>query len=103
MALVITVLILALGAALVWGPDRSVGSVETGQAGLIVLAIGVIGLVASLVAARRAASERALSEGRGLHPKRPGWPQAATVDLEEAPDEEDHPFRPRPPNGPPAP
>jgi hypothetical protein len=103
MALVITVLILALGVALVWGPDRSIGSVETSQVGLIVLAIGVIGLFASLVAARRAASERALSESGGFHPERRGWPQAATVDLEEAPDDEAHPFRPRPPDQPPAP
>jgi hypothetical protein len=103
MALVITVLILALGAALVLGPDRSIGGVETSQVGLIVLAIGVIGLVASLVAARRAASERGLSEGRGFHPEGRRWPQAATVDLEEAPDGEGHPFQPRPPDQPPAP
>jgi hypothetical protein len=103
MALVISVLILALGAALVWGPERSVGSVETSEIGVVVLAIGVIAVLASLFASRRAASERALREGRGLHPEGQAWPQAATVDLEEAPDDEGHPFRPRPPDQPPAP
>jgi hypothetical protein len=93
MALMVSVLVLGLGAALVWGPERSIGSVETSQIGVIVLAIGVIGVLASLLASRRAASERALSEARRLSPER-GWQQAATVDVEEAPDDEGHPFRP---------
>jgi hypothetical protein len=93
MALIVSILVLGLGAALVWGPERSIGSVETSQIGVIVLAIGVIGVLASLLASRRAASERALSEARRLPPGR-GWPQAATVDVEEAPDEEGRPFRP---------
>jgi hypothetical protein len=100
MALIISVLVLGLGVALVWGPDRSVGSLETSQIGIIVLAIGVIGLLASLFASRRAASERALSEGRGANLEGLGWPHAARVDLEEAPDDEGRPFRPRPPNEP---
>jgi hypothetical protein len=103
MALVISVLVVGLGVALVWGPERSVGSVETSEIGLVVLAIGVIALIASLFASRRAASERALSEGRGANLEGLGWPQAARVDLEEAPDDEGHPFRPRPPDQPPAP
>lgn len=103
MALVISVLVLGLGVALVWGPERSVGSVETSEIGLVVLAIGVIALLAALVAARRSSSERALKEDRGLRPEGRGWPQAASVDLEEAPDDEGHPFRPRPPDQPPAP
>jgi hypothetical protein len=103
MALVIGVLVLGLGVALVWGPERSVGSVETSEIGVVVLAIGVIGVLASLFAARRSSSERALSEGPGLHPERRAWPHAATVDVEEAPDDEGHPFRPRPPDQPPAP
>ena len=103
MALVISVLVVGLGVALVWGPERSVGSVETSEIGLVVLAIGVIALLASLFASRRAASERALSEGRGANLEGLGWPQAARVDLEEAPDDEGHPFRPRPPDQPPAP
>jgi hypothetical protein len=97
MALIVSVLVLGLGAALVWGPDRSVGGVETSQIGVIVLAIGVIAVLASLLASRRAASERALSEARGLHPEGRAWPRAATVDLEEAPDDEGDPFRPPPP------
>jgi hypothetical protein len=103
MALVISVLVVGLGVALVWGPERSVGSVETSEIGLVVLAIGVIALIASVFASRRAASERALSEGRGANLEGLGWPQAARVDLEEAPDDEGHPFRPRPPDQPPAP
>lgn len=103
MALIISVLVLGLGVALVWGPDRSVGGLETNQIGVIVLAIGVIGILASLFAARRAGSERALSEGRGANLEGLGWPQAARVELEEAPDDEGHPFRPRPPDQPPAP
>jgi hypothetical protein len=102
MALIVSVLVLGLGVALVWGPERSVGSVETSEIGVIVMAIGVIGVLASLLASRRAASERALSEARRLPPEK-GWPQAATVDVEEAPDDEGHPFRPRPPDQPPAP
>jgi hypothetical protein len=103
MALVISVLVVGLGVALVWGPERSVGSVETSEISLVVLAIGVIALIASLFASRRAASERALSQGRGANLEGLGWPQAARVDLEEAPDDEGHPFRPRPPDQPPAP
>jgi hypothetical protein len=103
MALVISVLVVGLGVALVWGPERSVGSIETSEIGVVVLAIGVIALLASLFASRRAASERALSEGRGANLEGLGWPQAARVDLEEAPDDEGHPFRPRPPDQPPAP
>jgi|SRR5918999_240833 hypothetical protein len=103
MALIVSVLVLGLGAALVWGPDRSVGGVETNQIGVIVLAIGVIGVLASLLASRRAASERALNEGRGVNLEGLGWSQAATVNVEEAPEEEGHPFRPRPPKQPPAP
>jgi hypothetical protein len=103
MALIISVLVLGLGVALVWGPDRSVGGVETSQIGVIVLAIGVIGVLASLFASRRAASEQPLSKGRGANLEGLGWPHAATVDVEEAPDDEGHPFRPRPPNQPPAP
>jgi hypothetical protein len=103
MALVISVLVLGLGVALVWGPERSVGSIETSEMGVVVLAIGVIALIASLFASRRAASERALREGRGANLEGLGWPQAARVDLEEAPDDEGHPFRPRPPDQPPAP
>jgi hypothetical protein len=93
MALIVSVLVLGLGAALVLGPERSIGSVETSQIGVIVLAIGTIGMLASLLASRRAASERALSEA-GRLPSERGWPQAATVEVEEAPDEEGHPFRP---------
>jgi hypothetical protein len=92
MALIVSVLVLGLGAALVWGPERSIGSVETSEIGLIVMAIGVIGVLASVLASRRATSEQALSEARRL-PER-GWPQAANVDVEEAPDDEGHPFRP---------
>ena len=103
MALVISVLVLGLGVALVWGPERSVGSIETSEIGVVVLAIGVIALLASVFASRRAASERALSEGRGANLEGLGWPQAARVDPEEAPDDEGHPFRPRPPDQPPAP
>jgi hypothetical protein len=98
MALIISVLVLGLGVALVWGPERSVGSVETSQIGVIVLAIGLVGVLASLLTSRRAAAERALSQDRGLRGR--GWPEAATVEMEEVPDDESQPFRPRAPRGP---
>jgi hypothetical protein len=101
MALVISVLVLGLGVALVLGPERSVGGVETSEIGVIVLAVGVIGMLASLMMSRRAAAERALREDQGLRGR--GWPEAAAVEIEEVPDDESQPFRPPAPKRPPTP
>ena len=87
MALIISVLVVALGAALVWGPDRSLGGVEVSQIGVIVLAVGIAGVIASLILSKRAASERATEQRAAWLPAERGWQQRpAEVDSEREPE-----------------
>lgn len=72
-ALIISVLVLALGAALAWGPDRTVSGVEVSQIGVIVLALGVAGVFGSLLLSRRAASERATDQRAAWFPGEDVW------------------------------
>lgn len=103
MALVISVLVLALGAALVWGPDRSLGGLDVEGIGVVVLAVGVIGVLVSLLLSKRAASERALAENRPWYPEGRPRERGVLVEVEEAPDEEAQRFRSDPPHAPPHP
>jgi hypothetical protein len=99
MAVIISVLVIGLGAALVWGPDRSLGGVEVSQIGVIVLAVGVVGVIASLLLSKRAASERGTEQRAAWFPDTPGW-QRTLAEVEAEPEPE--PFSSRSPQQPPS-
>lgn len=75
----ISVLLLAVGAALIWGLDRSVSGVEATTIGVILINLGAVGVLGSLLAAAQAASGRGVTDGRG----RPVAPAEAQVRTEQ--------------------
>jgi len=64
MVVVLGILVVAAGAVLYWGFDRAIGGVDVSTVGVIVMAVGAIGLLVSLLVAART-SERA---GHALRP-----------------------------------
>jgi hypothetical protein len=91
----ISVLLLAFGAALIWGLDRSVSGVEATTIGVILINLGAVGALGSLLAAAQAASGRGVTAGR----RRPVAPLAEARVRTEQP----WPLRQRPPRQPPSP
>lgn len=61
MVLAISILLLAVG-AVVWGLDRGVSGVEASTIGGILMALGGIGLLATIFVSARAASARRATE-----------------------------------------
>jgi hypothetical protein len=84
MTIVLGILLVAAGAVLVWGVDRTVSGVETSTVGVVLMAVGGIGTIASVLLAARAAPGRA-SEGRGRDSLSP-------VEVEARQEEETPPF-----------
>jgi hypothetical protein len=87
-------LLLAFGAALLWGLARSVSGVEATTIGVILMNLGAVGVLGSLLAAAQAAA-RSQRDGRA---KMRGSPVAARVRTEQP-----WPLRRRPPRQPPSP
>jgi hypothetical protein len=56
MVIVLGILLVAAGAVLFWGVDRTVSGVEVSTIGVIVMAVGGIGVLASLLLSARATS-----------------------------------------------
>jgi hypothetical protein len=54
MAIVIGILLLGLGAILVWGLDHTVGGIDVATIGVILMAVGGVGILASFLASPRA-------------------------------------------------
>jgi hypothetical protein len=84
MVIVLGILLVAAGAVLFWGVDRTVSGVEVSTIGVIVMAVGVIGVFASLLLSARATS------GRGKDSLTP-------LGVEAGQEEESRPFRRQPP------
>jgi hypothetical protein len=78
------ILLVAGGAVLFWGVDRTVSGVEVSTIGVIVMAVGVIGYLASLLLMARATPGRG---GDSLNP----------LGMEAGQKEETRPFRRHPP------
>jgi hypothetical protein len=78
------ILLVAAGAALFWGVDGTVSGVEASTIGVIVMAVGGIGILASLLLSARATSGGA---GDRLSP----------LGVKEGQEEETGPFRRQPP------
>lgn len=57
MVIVLGILLVAAGAVLFWGVDRTVSGVEVSTIGVIVMAVGGIGVLASLLLSARATSD----------------------------------------------
>jgi hypothetical protein len=85
MAIVFGILLVAAGAVLVWGVDRTVSGVETSTVGVVLIAVGGIGTIASVLLSARAAPGRGAGEGRGRDSLSP-------VEVEARQDEETSPF-----------
>jgi hypothetical protein len=84
MVIVFGILLVAAGAVLFWGVDRTVSGVEVSTIGVIVMAVGGIGVLASLLLSARATSGRG---GDSLSP----------LGVEAGPEEKTRPFRRQPP------
>jgi hypothetical protein len=84
MIIVLGILLVAAGAVLFWGVDRTVSGVEVSTIGVIVMAVGGIGVLASLLLSARATSGRG---GDSLSP----------LGVEAGQEEETRPFRRHPP------
>jgi hypothetical protein len=84
MVTVFGILLVAAGAVLVWAIDETVYGVETSTIGVILMAVGGIGAIASLLLSARATSERA--------PDVPGRDAVSPVGVEEKHEEETPPF-----------
>jgi hypothetical protein len=84
MVVVFGILLVAAGAVLFWGGDRTVGGGEASTIGVIVMAVGGIGVLASLLLSARATS------GRGEDSLDP-------LGVEAGQEEETRPFRHHPP------
>jgi hypothetical protein len=84
MVIVFGILLVAAGAVLFWGVDRTVSGVEVSTIGVIVMAVGGIGVLASLLLSARATSGGA---GDRLGP----------LGVIEEQEEETGPFRRQPP------
>lgn len=89
MAIVIGILLLGLGAVLVWGVDRSVSGVDLSTIGVILMTLGGVGILASLLASARATSGRAATGGRA-------WESLAPV-AERQPEDAARRSEPHPP------
>jgi hypothetical protein len=85
MAIVFGILLVVAGAVLVWGVDRTVGGFETSTVGVVLIAVGGIGTIASVLLSARAAPGRGAGEGRGRDSLSP-------VEVEVRQDEETSPF-----------
>jgi hypothetical protein len=83
MAIVFGILLVVAGAVLVWGVDRTVGGVETSTVGVVLIAVGGIGTIASVLLAARAAPRRGAGERRD---------SLSPVEVEARQDEETSPF-----------
>lgn len=90
MVIVFSILLVAAGAVLFWGVDRTVSGVEVSTIGVIVMAVGGIGGLASLLLSARATSGRG---GDSLSP----------LGVIAGQEEETRPFRSDPPQQPPSP
>lgn len=84
MVIVLGILLVAAGSVLFWGVDRTVSGVEVSTIGVIVMAVGGIGVLASLLLSARATSGGA---GDRLGP----------LGVIEEQEEETGPFRRQPP------
>lgn len=58
MAIGISVVLLALGAVLIWGTGAAVGGVEVSTVGIILMVVGIVGIVATLLYGPERADER---------------------------------------------
>jgi hypothetical protein len=85
MATVIGILLVAAGVVLVWGVDRAVGGVEASTIGVILIAAGGVGLVASVLLSARATSGLGATERQGRDSLSP-------VEAEVRQDEQTPPF-----------
>jgi hypothetical protein len=84
-AIAIGILLVAAGAVLVWGVDRTLSGVEASTIGVILMAVGGIGAFASVLLSARATSGPGASERRGRDSLNP-------VEAEVRQDEETPPF-----------
>ena len=89
MVIVFGILLVAAGAVLFWGVDRTVSGVEVSTIGVIVMAVGGIGVLAALLLSARAS-------GRGGNSLSP-------LGVEPGQEEETRRFRRHPPQQPPSP
>jgi hypothetical protein len=95
MALVIGIIVVAAGAVLVWGVDRTVSGVETSTIGVILMAVGGMGVLASLLlSAKRTTPDSETDERRD---------SLSPVSEEARPGEETSPFGRGWPRQPPSP
>lgn len=90
MVIVFGILLVAAGAVLFWGVDRTLSGVEVSTIGVILMAVGGIGVLASLLLSARATSGRG---GDSLSP----------LGVEAGQEEETRRFRRHPPQQPPSP
>jgi hypothetical protein len=96
MVIVLGILLVAAGAALFWGVDRTVSGVEVSTMGVMLMAVGGIGVLASLLLSARATSGRGATAGRGGDSLSP-------LGVEAGQEDETRPFRRHPPQQPPSP
>ncbi len=95
MAVVVGIVLLGLGAVLVWGVDRSVGGGEIATIGVILMVSGGVGILASFLI-----SPRATPGGRAV--REPAWDSTSsweppTSAFETQPEEGSVPSDGRPP------
>ena len=64
MATVVGILLLGLGAVLVWAVDPSPGGIDVSTIGVILMALGGVGSFASVLVRGRATSARGETDGR---------------------------------------
>jgi hypothetical protein len=92
--IVFGILLVAAGAVLFWGVDRTVSGVEVSTIGLILMAVGGVGILASLLLSARPTSGRGATTGQGRDSLSPPG-------VEVRQEEETHPFGRRRPQQPP--
>jgi hypothetical protein len=90
MAIAIGILLLALGAVLIWGVDQTVSGVDVSTIGVILMAVGGVGIFASLLVSARFVAGRT---------REPAW-DSATSARETHPDDEGRRYEPPPPGVP---
>ena len=73
MAIVIGILLLGLGAILVWGLDETVRGIDVAAIGVILMAVGGVGILASFLASPRA------TRAGGGGTSEPAWERLAPV------------------------
>jgi len=83
MAIAIGILLVAVGAVLVWGVDRTVSGVDVTAIGIILMAVGGIGAAASVLLSARATPGPRAAQPRDRDPLAPV--EAETRPYEETP------------------